>query len=742
MFKRWRSEQGSVSIFLMMILAVVIAFVAVFIDYARITAFQVQSERLSHSSVRSVMSSYDPALQKKYGLFAFGSTDQNQLLAKILDDNVNLADRSDSLSIVNVSLDTSTINLERQLGNYDVFNQQIREEMKYKAPIDFTLELVQKFKPISQEMKEASNTVEVLKKLQKLYDEREELIDQMIADQRESAKSAEPLPLLVMDPKGESIGDESIGSISSASDIAAQHEDYISKVEADRDRDSEDQMYSSEISDYIFGSARLINRLQRASEDTANRHERLLNEAKELMDRVKKLNEEMKTIIADAEKREATQGYDAVSKADVPGSSLSPDSIGRANDMIKIRQMSEKLIISDTLLTQLEEGVSIQSQNYTSVNKGMMSVISESRSMSSISASAGSLKTSIVDTRKDLDQYLQQYAVSGPENVLDRTEKSLAAYRASDTERKSIEKTVKQKLKNVTNIISQLNKLQEKASAQWEEYTTLKQYDDEIVHFNKSTNTESSGTGVTEDPYEAGDEAMKSMDGLFGNMSSLLTGLGDELFQNEYATKYFSHFDFNSLLSTNASAASMKLSEQVVDQLGVQNQELEYILYGFHNPVGNIIAAYTEVFSTRLAIHTVEGLVMNLNKGNPLLILASALLYAVEKATEDMITLTKNGSVQFSKYIPFEVDYKDHLRFYLLIHSNNEYKMSRMLALIRFNTGINPAERGTYASSEIRTSIKLWFLPGIFKTFSSIGALPGEVKGNRYYSTKQVYFSY
>ena len=101
------------------------------------------------------------------------------------------------------------------------------------------------------------------------------------------------------------------------------------------------------------------------------------------------------------------------------------------------------------------------------------------------------------------------------------------------------------------------------------------------------------------------------------------------------------------------------------------------------------------------------------------------------------------GSVQLSKYAPIELTYRDHLRIFLLIHSNNEKKLSRMLALIRLNTGTNPAERFTYASGEVRTAMRLWFLPGVTKAIGVVFGSDGdEVQGSRYMVKRKADFSY
>lgn len=69
-------------------------------------------------------------------------------------------------------------------------------------------------------------------------------------------------------------------------------------------------------------------------------------------------------------------------------------------------------------------------------------------------------------------------------------------------------------------------------------------------------------------------------------------------------------------------------------------------------------------------------------------------------------------------------------------------QLSRMLALIRLNTGINPAEKFTYASAEIKMAMPLWFLPGVVKLVDYSAGLPGDVQGRLYYRGVKADFSY
>lgn len=726
------NSEGSVSIFLIIALSMVFMFVAVFIDYSRIAAMKVQSERLARAAVRSVMSSYDPQLQQDYGLYAFGESSGDYIMGKMLNNSLSLGERGDAFHLLPMKLDSSGLSLERPIGRYDIFNRQISEDMKYKAPIDFTLELVNKFKPLSQSMKEASNTVDVLKKLRKLYDKREDALNEMIAKQRKAGESANVLPRLIMNPPGSSITDTTLGGgVDTAAEAAAQYNDYLIKSQEDALRPlEEDKLYTVLIATYLNGVSSVTSDLETRIRKIHREQVKLLKEADELLEEAKAINEEMKQVIKDAETRSVAEGYDQVTNNKTPGSDDS--SAGDADMIQSIGRQAEKLIHTDDLLNELKGEVTTQQSRWLSVESRVSNLVA--------SMGGAGMKDATINASNAVQDYLGKYGVSGSENIPDRELAMLEQFRSSDKERKDTEKKAQLKLKEATKVIEALSGSNPQNQEILKQFRELQQYYDESISFNNGQVASIEGRALAKDPYDAGKSSMEEMDSVYGSMGNILTGVRDELFQNEYAVHYFQHFDITQLQEVVKDPASAK---DLSDEFTVSKQEVEYILYGFHNPAGNIAAAYGEIFASRLAIRTMEGFVVNSKMGNPLLILAAAILYGIEKAIEDMIQLCQTGSIQLSKYVPVDISYRDHLRMFLFAHSNNDKKMSRMLALIRFNTGVNPIDRGTYASGEIVTEMRLWFLPGITKAIgSAFGNGTDQVEGNRYLITRKADFSY
>ncbi|MNW44237.1 hypothetical protein D3C74_214620 [compost metagenome] len=737
------SDQGAVTIFLIVIFASIFAFVAIFIDFARIFALQAKSEVLAHTVSRSVMSSYDRQLLEEYGLFAYGETDGNYIMSKVLQDNLELAERSDDLPILAVRLDSSTVEFQYPVGMYSVFERQIREHMKYRAPIDFTIELINRFKPISQVMKETSNTVDLLGKLQKLYERREARFDGMLENQRKAARLIESLSSII--PRSGSVnGSGGTDSSSSASGITAGYGEYVYRYESDLDKEPSEQQYTMELIRYRHEAGRMFSKLDNLRQAAQRQHETLLNEANTLLSEARNINEQMRAIIEEAEHRSAQEGYNVVSRT---SSTSGNESIGDGGEIAQIRDKSQSLLIADSLFEHFKEDIQKQSAQYLRVQNTSASFSSMENSIISASAAESDLNSAFREFSNGTDTYLRTFSDSSPDNVLTQNMRLLEEHRSSDQERKQLEHAAAGKLKEASNMMKQISELKDKLGDYQKEFDQLEIYYNSNRSLN-SSNSASTGTGSTgdgsainNDPYDAGTEAMNGMDVLFGGLADLMKGMSDNCFQGEYIANYFELFDVSTLEELLKDSGAQKI-EMLAGSFAPKKQEVEYILYGFHNPVGNIAAAYGEIFGMRLAIRTMEGLVKHASKGNPLVILAAALLYGVEHAVKDMLDLAKEGSVYLSDFLKVKLSYKDHLRIFLLLHGRSEKRLSRMLAVVQNNTAISPDTRSTYLKGEVTVSLPLWFLPGIAKALGNMGALQGRVEGSRYYVTKQADFSY
>ena len=179
-----KNEQGSVTIMMCILFLVFIMLAGVLIDSARFIIAEVQIKRAARTAANSILSEYDIELKEQYGLFAFDASDTTKISKKA----VNYMERSlnptknmrkgslftwlangesadfftyfseksqgyvtpednfisDKSSLMPVSWNLwqyhlpETVykdNLGTSLANKDVFEHQILEYMKYRAPV-------------------------------------------------------------------------------------------------------------------------------------------------------------------------------------------------------------------------------------------------------------------------------------------------------------------------------------------------------------------------------------------------------------------------------------------------------------------------------------------------------------------------------------------------------------------------------------------------------------------------------
>ncbi|MFF2017598.1 hypothetical protein [Paenibacillus sp. NPDC058177] len=727
---------GSVSIFLIMVLAFVFLFDAVLIDYARIAAASTQGERLARAGIRSVLSAYDVELREKYGLFASGGTDGNMLLSSVLNDNLHESGRADAFNLIQMGVESSTVEWSRPLGEYDIFRRQIVEEMKYKAPIDFALELGGKFKPLSGAMAEASQVTKVLRALQPLYDEREEALDQMIERRKQAAECGRAMLQLVMNPPGDNLQPSTLGGVSTAADVAAQYDDFVYKYMWDMNRDSkESAKYTYPLSWYSQQSALVIQRIPQVMDAFREQHNVFIEQAESALLRASELNDEMKAVLEQS-RNSGSDKRDRARDWDIPdGSGDEIDS----DPLRKLREQEDSLILDQADFTGIEEHLAAQKKGFEWLEPATAALPVVLAESSGLYSNGSRMIEAVLAAARAVGDYLGSYGASG--SLIEAELAALEEHRSSDKQRKQWEKEAKVKLGDALKIIDKIRQLSDQAGEAMQRYDTLQKYYEEILSLNKGQDDAGKEGQSSNDPYAAGSSAMTNMDGVYDVMTSALTGARDRLFQTEYTALYFPHFDV-SVLSSMASGVEGADVDRLAAQMDPHAQELEYILYGFHNPAGNIAAAYGEIFAMRLAIRTMEGFVKKAGIGNPLAVLAAALLYGIEQAIQDMLKLCKDGSIPLSEFIPAQLTYRDYLRLFLMLHGSGESQLSRMLAVIRLNTGINPAERNTYASANIRFGLRLWFLPGVVRLLNYSGVLAGDVEGKVYYRKIQADSAY
>ncbi|GAC41797.1 TadE/TadG family type IV pilus assembly protein [Paenibacillus popilliae] len=735
------ARDGSVSILLMFVVAALFLFTSVFIDYARIAAAEWRIEALARAGIRSVMSAYEPVLQERYQLFVYGATDPAHILDDVMQDQNQL--RSTGVfPWVPLLLDSHSTSVTRPLADYDEMERQILEDMKYKGPVQFVFELSGKLKPMSGALKEAAQTTELLAKLQKLVDRRDKKLLSVLKHQKKSRDALDRSGINkgIAVNRNDRMEDRPLGSIRSAADIAAQYADYAEmKREDDRRGKDEDPQHRDDTDRYESDSREHAWRLLQAVSMHNGNHDGWLREAELHLKEARHFNEEMKRVIEVVRSSPDYAGYDKVGQSDMPDGGTKE--IGQqVEDAIKeINASAEQLVMPDSFFEQWRGEIERQKELMSKINNAASVFLYLVDNIPSHSTSANILKNKARELLEAYETYASEF-IPPAGSYIEQREEAMTNHEGKGKGYKRVAKKADKELEKAKTLFSSLSKIKSKLQEHQNAFEDVRSKMEAIDALNQSSTEAPAERSASDDAIEESKQSMGSVTTLYEQAADVLCSSRDRLYRNEYAYMYFTSYDPRQLKSLLGSGNP---GEEVMKSLSIANQELEYILYGFHNPVGNIAAAYGQIFTMRLAIRTMEGFVEFGKLGHPLLILASAILYGIQQAVQDMLLLSTKNEIPISCYLPaVKLNYADHLRLFMLAHGSREGMLKRMLALIHYNTGIDPAARGTYGESEVRLSTPLWFLPGLMKLLGHAGLWDGEIENGRYYGVKRSVFSY
>lgn len=725
-----RGERGSVSVFFILITSFILLFNAVLIDYARIAATNQKLELAARAGVRSVLSAYDEQLYEQYGLFARGGTSGEEIFNYVLDDRLAGGTKpKEAIRWLNMKREASHLNEAQLLGTHAVFERQVLEEMKYKAPIDFTLELTNRFKSLSLQLQEAAKTVDVLESLRKLYDQRERELARALELQRlvGQAVQASALPGLIENREG-------IVAISNG------YPSYVSMLESLPYVEGPGLPYMMmAINEYQTSTYKTINQLQALDSQLAAKHQSTESEALQAINAADRINEQIRQLAEQAGQSQAGSGYESLAKLGGGPDDSSGGAAGSTSELQELRGNLQEYVISAEWFEQFREEIRQQTEGYGQVSAAVAafrSKVSMAMAAPSASHSHSELSEQMRVVRQTYSEYKQHYIQ--PASRLQSREQEVRRRAAGEEQRKEQEKQADKKWKEAREMLSRIKGLPNSDEAQ-KQFDQLKERYEEGMRLNESSAQEQESDDEKTDAQEQVSSSLNSLDSMFSGMAAAADSLMELFYLGEYGYARFQHFKPQQLKHLFGQEGA---EEGGGELLLVSNQELEYIVYGSYQPASNLASAFSEIFAVRLAIRTMEGLIACKSMGHPLLVLAAAVVYGLEKTLEDMLMLVNQGSTPLSKYAAVSIRYEDYLRLFMLVHGSREAKLARMIALIELKTGYRLMQMPTGVSGEVRASVELWFLPGVMRQLSRTGLFEGKVVGRRYETSKTLGWSY
>ncbi|WP_027087699.1 hypothetical protein [Cohnella panacarvi] len=720
-------EGGSVSIYFIALTAAFVLITALLIDFARVAAFRRQAELTVKSGARSVLSSFDPELYSRYGLFVRGGEPADRIFADTLAGNAVPSD-SEPFPYLDTRWEGTEVTESRPIADHDILRRQVLEEMKYKAPIDLTIELASRLRGMSGMIEDTKQTVDVLERVQEAYDRREEALDRALERQRSygeivRAAFAEevPNPPLRLTPS------LATGNVGHVADISNQYDDYVSKRLEDEARmrailaaqgtpipPEAFPRYMFIVAGYESGTSRLASVLSADAEAARKKSERAHNDAREAIEEAKDANEEMRLIAAEAA---------------AIGAAESPASPEQAEAMAELRRKTAEMVLDPSFFAGYEAEIAAQRSQGIEVIGHASSFASQASSVPGSTGKGGALRSEASSLQNGYARFVKAHGPTG--TVATARSATFQAHRSQDEERKQEEKKATSEwagAKRLLNLLSGRSGTPEERA----EFDRLQELYERNLQWNR-TEAELADNKQADEPGDGRDEALSLSGDLLAVVEDSLLGVRDQLYYSEYAISRLSRYE-------PAYAKGLLHGGEAPLSIGVQ--QTEYILYGFHNPSGNIAAAYGEIFAVRLAIRTMEGFVECGKLGNPLLVLVAALVYGIRGAVADLQSLVEKGTIQLSKYADIATTYVDYMRLFLLLHGGSANQTARSIAIMELETGVSFQGAYTYASVEGTASVKLWFFPGLVRMLGRYGSLGGTVREGRYEAAYQADYAY
>jgi hypothetical protein len=746
-----RSERGAVSVYLILIIVPVFLFQAVLIDFARIKLAEKETESAVKAATRSVMSSFDTKLQAM-GLYGLGISQEKSedVFRTVFANNLSGQVSSGAFHYVDTRPIDHGVHVTPvySLASHEIFERQLLEDMKIKAPIEFTLEITDKFRKTgtkapfqfgSQFSKEAAE-------LEKLIDQREKQLDEAWQSSEELYRKTGishtnyQSRIAELDSLASQIG---IHTVDEVRNEIVQVENQLHAVQASiRDMDMSIAAISQAGPGGMAGMQAILESRQA-----------LGTQAQTLAQKLNDLQNLLQLIIKYA-------ALLAVTKLEVQANTKE---IGLLQQTIEpaLRTAKQR---NDEIRTKLigitsrpDSGNAVTSANEVFQSVPVLGDEYFYRYQTAI-ASITALFTTFENVIDSVLLYTAENTNKANQandaywtDSQDFNQKQSILERARMEQNKAISANKQQQKSKIQTILDQA-----KQSIGGCSLVNAQSSDDELYNRLQGSGSQSSsspkgfyqkyreanaqegaiGSEIAYDLEKSEPVSLKAMDMLeaFNNAAEVMR---NELYVNEYA---LTKFNYRTLALETDQTGNPKVTNERVDPRShaLANQEVEYLLYGFSSCPANISSAYAEMFSLRLAIRTIEALLDPkkelLNLGSPLLVLLAAAAEGAVLAFQDMTKLVKGEAVELSAKIAapaVSLTYKDYLRVFLLIHSNNTKQMARMQALIELETGKDLMQATTYIQGNASSDIKLWFIPQIMKLLDGSGLLGCKVTGNR-----------
>ncbi|MCT1901550.1 hypothetical protein [Oceanobacillus sojae] len=704
-------DNGSVSIYAIIIILPIFMLNALLIDTLRILSAERQIDSAMETALRSTMSHFSSDLAG-VGLFAYGGEDAGTDFTTYMNNQFYSSSElsgTQNLSRPTITNATASFDTSRNLVDYNVFRHQIVESMKYQAPVQMGTDL---FDLLTNN----NISVEDVEKAEELVENYEEILDLMKKRNAEIDKAIEQLTPYNKLIK-EDIASEVIGT----------------KVTSDEETIPEGIKTFQQLVFYLDRYQELKEKKDNEEELTSDEEKEITNYEDGVKEKPYKSVIDMEIYHTDIPKHLVGSNRDANN----PASGSAKDYNDQINELMGDSESLEELeefTLNDDFFTDILDN---EDQIYENIRFDKS--LEDSPEHGNLgSFSVGQLFLAFYVAIEDDNKELADAIIQSIDNKLGNLKKGQVKKIEDQMQKYD---NVKKALENV-DIKAEEEKADESFGSLWAElnkYNDIKnqisgdnqlyaELDSIVAEYNGVTgqggdDEEPSRLQFIKDAFERFKEFVEFMQGF-------PTSVRNELYINEYIMANYGSTETYELYEPQSYAFSTK--------------KAQYITYGY-NVAGMNYFMFLKDIALILFVGNLLGQGIQGGFAGPLGFL-KALAGALATTAKDMSDLTsKPYELRWNPFKAFGGGYVNlsmpmFLRIIMAMKSTsepyNDEKLRRLQAVITRETDVRLDTSPSYIEGNVEGRIKLWFIPQLAEV------LPGKVEGNYYIFNSRKVYSY
>ncbi|MBM0066639.1 TadE/TadG family type IV pilus assembly protein [Alkalicoccobacillus gibsonii] len=734
------NENGAVSIYAIIMTLLLFVFNAVLIDYIRIMTAERNVDQAAKAAARSTMANFNQKLTSDYGLFGFDGDvgEANAIFEQVFRENLAPSQEDGIFNFAYPSYVSGSANVtfkeNMNLASPDTAEYQILEDMKYKAPLEIGESVIEGFLSITKEVQEASEYAEVAEDVQEEVEKRDERLEK-VEENLESAYTV--LKSIEKNVKGEAAApfpqvnnlNELYDHLDKYQEIRKAEEEAENREEDEGDgdggEDEDESPTDEELDDANDYERNIVSFLEGILEDI-EAFEQFLTSASNELKKAHEHNQAADTLLNEGSDKSGDYGEAQRAGDELREGSPSVNGENASEGIANAKEELQKLVIPEEFFESVQEALdqaidSLETSENNLVKRVQeLILIVEQKSM--IKREQG--KNIINEGIKNVKESFEITAQFFNEAYTEFGNKPEVEFERSEEEVEDEEETSEESLEEANEELDKLLSEAEALLKDQEEYN-------ELVNLVNDYRVFASGADQSRELDRSTSKKMSEssrnmIDTLFNAIGEGLLGARDKLYLNEYILLRFNSHDF---------------SKKDANGFGIDNNEVEFIMYGLDSSAANFGAAMSELFAFRFIINFVEAFTDGRVRSFGPYMWVAALSYALVNTIDDIRKFMSEERVSFFKNSRFRPEYKDYLRLFLFIHGQGN-NLPRMMARIHQQTDSNLLEMPTYAVGEAEASLNLWFLPKLTEFLGETDIIDGYVEDGEFRIKKEAVYSY